>query len=78
MSEVDKVQKFYEAIEPIAELIEANKEKISLLMNEIEDDINTTPDEMLITEHLESALLDLSFSGGDTSLNDLKELLEAR
>lgn len=73
---MDKVLKFYELIEPIAELIEEKKEKIDLLISAIEDDIDTGCEEWLVIQELEDALLNLSFSGGDTALKDLKELLE--
>ena len=76
MNEVDKVLKFYELIEPIADSIEEKKEEIDLLISEIEDDINTSIDDWTLIEELESALLNLSFSGGDTSMKDLKELME--
>ena len=73
---MNKVDEFYKLVKPIAELIEENKEVIDLLISEIEDDINTSIDDWTAIEDLESTLLSLSFSGGDTSMKDLKELME--
>ena len=73
---MNKVDEFYKLVEPIAELIEENKERIDLLISEIEDDINTSIDDWTVIEDLEPTLLSLSFSGGDTSMKDLKELME--
>ena len=76
MNEIDKVVEFYKLVEPIADLIDKNKERIDLLFSEIEDDINTSIDDWTVIEEVESALLNLSFSGGDTPMKDLKELME--
>lgn len=73
---MSKVDEFYKLVEPIADLIEENKEKIDLLISEIEDDINTSIDDWTVIEDLEPTLLNLSFSGGDTPIKDLKELME--
>lgn len=73
---MSKVDEFYKLIEPIAELIEENKEKIDSLISDIEDDINTSLEDWTSIEEVESALLNLSISGGDTPVKDLKELME--
>ena len=75
---MDRLMKLYELIEPIADLIEKNKEKIDLLVSAIEDDINTSIEDWEVIEEIESALINLSLSGGDTAFKDLKELIEAR
>ena len=72
----DKVLELYKLVEPIADLIDRKKEKIDSLISEIEDDINTSPEEWLVIDELESALMDLSFSGGDTTMKDFREFIE--
>ena len=72
----DKVLELYKLVEPIADLIEDNKEEIDLLISAIEDDINTSLEDWEVIEELESALLNLSFSGGDTNMKDFREIIE--
>lgn len=73
---MNKVDELYELVEPIVELIEENKEKIDLLISDIEDDLNTSLEDWIVIEEIESALMNLSISSGDTSIKDLKELIE--
>lgn len=73
---MDKVIKLYELIEPIVDLIEANKEEIISLVLEIRGEIDTSSKDWAIIDELESALLDFSLSGGDTAVKDLKEIIE--
>ena len=75
---MNRLMKLYELIEPITNLIEKNKEEIDLLVSGIEDDINTSTEDWEVINELESALINLSLSGGDTAMKDLKEIIEAR
>ena len=75
---MNRLMKLYELIEPITNLIEKNKEEIDLLVSGIEDDINTSTEDWEVIDELESALINLSLSCGDTAMKDLKEIIEPR
>ena len=73
---MDRIYDLYEIMKPIAELIEKNKTRIEVMISDIEDDKSVSDEQWKTIEELESSLLNLSFSGGDTSMNELKNMAE--
>lgn len=73
---MNRIYDLYKAVEPIAELTEKNKAKIDIIISEIEDDESVSDKQWIVVEEIKSLLLNLSYSGGDTSINILKESVE--
>lgn len=65
---MNKLEELKKLIEPIADLIEENKPKFDKLINDIEFGNEVSEDEWDIISDLASSMLNLSRSGGDTSM----------
>ena len=71
---MDRIHDLYEKVKPIADLVEHNKKAIDMIASDIEDDESVSDKDWYEIEELMSSLLNLSFSGGHTAINTLKNM----
>jgi len=73
---MEKIEELYNLLKPIADLIEEKKAELDELAHDIEFDSHLPDEQWQVSEELSSALLELSFSGGDTAMNHLGDIVE--
>lgn len=70
------IEDLYNLMKPIACLIEQKKEAIDSVVHTIEFGGDVTEEQWDIVSNISSNVLEMSFSGGDTTMNYLKNMAE--
>lgn len=75
MEEPEKIEQLYNILQPIVNLIEEKKAEIDELIYDIEFDESLPDEQWKVSETIGSAVVELSLSGGDTAVKDLRYLV---